>query len=150
MKELFIVRHSEAEPSFEDDKGRSLSLTGQRMAVNLAEQIKEAGYNPDVIVCSVAKRATETLDELVEKAGLTGEKYYEDKLYLAFEPQINEVVDAYQDYDSVMIIGHNSSVSRLSSSLTRKDIYLETCQMAVIDVENNELIEILRGKPLPF
>ena len=66
---LLLMRH--AKSSWDDpavsDFDRQLNNRGRKAAPRIGNHIREMGLNPDLILCSTAKRARETC-QLVEEA----------------------------------------------------------------------------------
>jgi phosphohistidine phosphatase len=80
----------------------------------MAEHLRGAGIRPSLILCSSARRARETLDELA----LEGEVRIERGLYTASAGQLLERLQRIPDaVESTMLIGHNPAIQRLAVSL---------------------------------
>jgi phosphohistidine phosphatase len=66
MKRLYLLRH--AKSSWKDtslpDHDRPLAGRGRRAAKAIARHMREQGIEPDLVLCSSARRARETLDRM--------------------------------------------------------------------------------------
>ena len=71
MRELILLRHAHAEPAAAglDDIDRPLSREGQAEAEAAGRWLKEHGHLPDRILCSPARRARETLEQVLLAIG---------------------------------------------------------------------------------
>jgi phosphohistidine phosphatase len=111
-RQLFILRHAKSswdDPGL-DDHERPLAPRGQRAANVIAEHLRARGIEPDLILCSSARRTRETLEGI----GLRDEVLIEDELYSASAGQILERLQRVPDeVASVMVIGHNPAMQVL-------------------------------------
>jgi phosphohistidine phosphatase len=111
-RQLFVLRHAKSswdEPGLEDHE-RPLAPRGRRAAKALAEHFRAGGIDPQLILCSSARRTVETLDGI----GLPGERVIEDELYSVSPSQLLERLRAIPDeVGSAMVIGHNPTVQVL-------------------------------------
>ncbi|HEV3228297.1 MAG TPA: histidine phosphatase family protein [Solirubrobacteraceae bacterium] len=115
-KHLFLLRH--AKSSWEDpgldDHERPLAPRGRRAAMAMAGHLARAGVEPELVLCSTARRARETLERLSPG----GEVLIESELYGASPTQLIERLRRVPDaVDSVMLIGHNPAMQSLAISL---------------------------------
>lgn len=61
MRDVVFLRHGEAAwAEGMPDRERPLERTGRRNAVRVAKRLRRRGFDPDVIVCSPARRTLET------------------------------------------------------------------------------------------
>jgi phosphohistidine phosphatase len=119
MKCLFLLRH--AKSSWKDpalaDHDRPLASRGRRAAKLLADHLRCERVAPGLVLCSSARRTRETL----ERIGPLGEQAtirIERELYAAADHRLLERVRAVDDeFESVLLIGHNPGVQELALSL---------------------------------
>jgi len=120
MKTLLLFRHAKSDwgqPGI-DDFDRPLNRRGMRAAPKMGAWIAQAGYRPDLILCSTAKRAMQTLelaapeldhpraDEPVRVARPIMAR--EDGLYHASADHlIARIRDIDDACDCVLLVGHN-------------------------------------------
>lgn len=70
MKELYIIRHAQAEEQADDDETRKLTKKGQKQAKELAKKLKKSEIIFDQILTSPFLRAFETAQILSSKKNL--------------------------------------------------------------------------------
>lgn len=162
MKTLLIMRH--AKSSWKDknlkDRKRPLSKRGKRNAPQMGELIKEKELVPQMILSSDAVRAHQTIELLTETSGFSGEVKYDDDLYMA---EADEYLDALRkipdDFERVMIVGHNPGLESLLPLLTGRVESLPTAAIAHLTLPIDqwkelskktkaELVEIWKPKEL--
>jgi phosphohistidine phosphatase len=121
MKQLYLLRH--AKSSWKDrslpDHDRPLAGRGRRAAKAIARHLREQGIEPELVLCSSARRARETL-ERIEPALGTGAARVEDDLYAASAGALLERLRSVPNtVESVMLIGHNPGLQELALDLAR-------------------------------
>lgn len=116
MHTLHLLRH--AKSSWADDKlddhDRPLSKRGRRDAETMARHLAETGRKPDLVLCSTAARARETLAPLLER--LKPRRILLDRdLYLAPGSALLEHVhDTGDEVGTALLIGHNPGLHELA------------------------------------
>jgi len=72
MKTLLILRHAKSSWSEEDlsDHDRPLNKRGRHDAPKMGELIRKKGLQPQLIICSGAKRARETVELVTAACGI--------------------------------------------------------------------------------
>jgi phosphohistidine phosphatase len=113
VKVLHLLRH--AKSSWEDaslpDHDRPLAARGQRAARKVADHIRRTGIAPAVVLCSTARRATETLDAIMPAFEPAPEVRIEGGLYDAStDALVHRLREVPATVPSVMLIGHNPSI----------------------------------------
>ena len=121
MREIYLLRHAKsswAEPAV-DDFDRPLAKRGIKACKKIARYLGDAAIQPDLILCSAARRTRETL-ELVQEAFKPGtEVAIESGLYLAGARKLlNRIRKLPDAVGSVMLIGHNPGTQELAMLLT--------------------------------
>ena len=116
MKTLHILRH--AKSSWADaalgDCERPLNKRGRVAAAKMARHFRRWGVVPDLVLCSCAVRARETLSLLRQHSGSNCPTEYEDALYLASSRALLQRLRRIpQDVAAVLLIGHNPGLHRL-------------------------------------
>src|SRR5436309_2529349 len=69
MKSLYLLRHAKSswkDPGL-DDHDRPLNKRGRQAAKIMATYLRRSEITPDVVICSTATRAKETLDPIVKR-----------------------------------------------------------------------------------
>ena len=73
------------------------------------------GIKPDVIISSPAKRARSTAKYFSKELGT--DIVYDDSIYESTPPRLREIIkEAFKKYDSVMLVGHNPSMTVLANT----------------------------------
>ncbi|MBF0241319.1 MAG: histidine phosphatase family protein [Desulfamplus sp.] len=125
MKNLILVRHAKAAPlqgEYDSDFPRPLIKKGIKDAKKMAEKIKCNLLGNPLFISSPANRAFETAHIFAGKLNyptvkiLIREVIYNDPKAEELLSLIKEVDD---NYDTVLIFGHNPSLSDFASSLIK-------------------------------
>jgi phosphohistidine phosphatase len=121
VKRLYILRH--AKSSWKDrslsDHERPLAGRGRRAAKAIARHMREQGVQPELVLCSTARRARETLERIEPALGKRAMRV-EHELYGAGSDALLERLRAVPDeLESVMLIGHNPGLQGLALELAR-------------------------------
>jgi len=116
MKTLFLLRH--AKSSWKDetlaDFERPLNRRGKRAAETMGAYFKSEGIVPELIVCSPAVRARETLELVTKAAKWSTEVRYDQRIYEASGMRLAEVVSQIDnDRKVAMLVGHNPGMEEL-------------------------------------
>lgn len=118
---LWLLRHAKSSWRDEElpDIERPLAPRGQRAADRIARYIVQESIHPELVLCSPAIRARETLGRVLPSLG-GPEVSVEPELY-TFEPdpllvRLQSVPDRIA---SVMLVGHNPAIHRLAITLAR-------------------------------
>jgi phosphohistidine phosphatase len=119
-RRLFVLRHAKSswDNSRLEDHERPLAPRGQRACVVMAEHLRMNAIEPELVLCSTARRTRETLEGVAP----SGQRLIESELYSA---SAGDLVDRLRrvpdDVASVMLIGHNTAVQMLVLRLARRD-----------------------------
>ncbi len=135
MKTLLILRHAKSSWKEEhlSDHDRPLNKRGRHDAPRMGKLIREKGLQPQLIICSGAKRARETVELLTEACGYKGELRLSEKLYAAAPEAYISVLKALDDsYEQVMVVGHNPGLEELLGELTGEEQTLPTAALAQV------------------
>ena len=118
MAQLILLRHAKAESvsSTGRDFDRGLTERGHRDAAIMGRVLAQAGYVPDRVLVSSARRALETWEGAAP--AFPAAQAEEDRaLYLATREQLEEAAREGLASGSVMIIGHNPGLHELALML---------------------------------
>lgn len=122
MKLLQVLRHSlagQTKKGLPNDHERPLTEKGVELCRYVGEYIKETRKIPELILTSTAKRAKETADFVIKSSGHKIKTRAISKLYLASPDDILDIVNDINDnISSIMIVGHNPGLQRLSIELS--------------------------------
>jgi phosphohistidine phosphatase len=121
MRRLHLLRH--AKSSWKDpalaDHDRPLSGRGRKAAKAIGEHLSAQSVEPELVLCSSARRARETLDGIKPALGRPDIRI-EAELYAASASELLERVRSVPDtVGSVLLIGHNPGLEDLALELAR-------------------------------
>ena len=126
-KFLYLMRHAKAFDAHigQKDYDRELTPQGIKDSFVIGKVINEATFYPDAIISSRAPRALDTakcFSEQLDSYDPVGVKV-NDEIYGASTRTLLQVVNNLDDkWDTVMIVGHNPSLSYLSEYITKHPI----------------------------
>ncbi len=120
MRTLFLLRHAKSswsDPSL-TDRDRPLAPRGRRAANRIGRYAGSHGIRPQLVLCSSARRARETLDLLRPALGPDVAVDFGDDLYGADTDHLLRRLRALgDDIESVLVVGHNPGVQDLAIRL---------------------------------
>lgn len=119
MDRLILLRHGKAEPDSDsgEDFDRRLASRGARESAEMAAQLADMGFRPDVTLVSPAARTRGTW-EAACVAFPAAETRFDPDLYHADSGTIRRVAEAAGEAcGTVMIVGHNPGLQELTIRL---------------------------------
>ena len=137
MKTLLILRHAKSDWSNSQlsDHDRPLNGRGQYDAPRMGAWLKQQAMVPELIISSTAVRALTTAELFALSCDFDGDMRTTQDFYLAGPPTYIEVLNQLPDnYERVMVVGHNPGMEELVSLLTDKDQRLTTANVAVVEL----------------
>jgi phosphohistidine phosphatase len=151
MRRLLLLRHAKSSwgrPDL-DDADRPLNARGQRAAPLMGRHISGRGLVPDLVLCSTAVRARQTLELVTaewEPAGAAEINVaMRSSLYLASAGELLATVRRLDDdVETVMIVGHNPGMAAFAGLLSERGhaaglkamaSKFPTAALAVIDLD---------------
>jgi len=121
---IYIVRHASAGQHLTNpkkDEKRPLDADGIEQCGFVGRALSALNAQPDVIISSPLKRATQTASLIGNELG------YEGKLLLeaALRPEASfadfrRMLDKYSKHEAIMVVGHNPSISEFMARLIAK------------------------------
>lgn len=120
MRELLLLRHAEAMNAGPDgrDSERPLSAHGEAQARAAGQWLVEQGADPDVVLCSSARRAQMTADAACV-ALRTRTPRFLPAIYQATPGELLALVENHAaDARQVLLVGHNPGMEQLLALLT--------------------------------
>jgi len=117
MRTLYLLRHAKsswAEPAL-PDRQRPLAARGRRDTKRIAKHLAQLQIQPELVLCSSAVRARETLERVRVALGTTSRVRLEDELYGASAERLLERIRLVPEaVASGMVIGHNPGLQELA------------------------------------
>jgi phosphohistidine phosphatase len=121
-KTLFIVRHGEArhKESGEKDQDRMLEAEGLRQSSRLGVYLYNKNTDISAIICSHAKRAQQTAEQISDQLSFDLSKIIiDEELYEASVRIILDKVTHFSnEWNEVIIVGHNPVLSYFVEYIT--------------------------------
>ena len=144
MKTLLLLRH--AKSSWDDpalaDHDRPLKPRGIKAARRIGRLLHQQGLHPEVILCSTAIRARETLRLVLEEAGFQPPVAYSERL---FHCPPSEFAFTLQQVDAavttVLLVGHNPGLDDFLWQLTDQPETLPTAALARLELDLSDWSE---------
>jgi len=136
---IILVRHAKAEHSFgKTDRERNLTPEGIRNFAEKAQALAEKiiGRKNIVIWSSPANRAQETADIIVENLQISPERNVEQSIYYGDFDDLYSKFALLDATTTLIIVGHQPSLSYWSSYLSGNLVPYSTGDMACFDVIN--------------
>ena len=118
MSRLFLLRHAKAgwaQPGMRDFD-RPLDASGWTDAEATGLAMRERNLLPELVLCSSAVRARETL-EAVNRHLPTTRIVFVDGLYATDAAGYLELIQRADDVDSALVVGHNPMMEDLGFAL---------------------------------
>ncbi|WP_262692613.1 SixA phosphatase family protein [Kordiimonas aestuarii] len=110
MANLYLLRHAKSDWADVrlSDHDRPLTERGRKNAVRMGRLFAKLGIAPELVVCSTAARARETLERAMDAGQLRWSVQFEPALYMASVETIVSVVRSDAgDCTSALLVGHN-------------------------------------------
>jgi phosphohistidine phosphatase len=150
MKTLLVLRH--AKSSWKDsglaDFERPLNGRGKQASDLIGRFLRKKKIRPDLVLCSTATRARETVRLVLEAARLVVEVRYDQRLYLASADRLAEIISQIEeDRARVMLVGHNPGIEELLSRLTGVTESMPTAALAKIELDVDQWSALSEQKP---
>jgi phosphohistidine phosphatase len=127
MKRLYLLRHAKSswdDPDL-DDRDRPLAPRGRRASKAIAGHVRSEGIAPELVLCSSATRARETLERIEDDLG-GSQVSIEDSLYGASAATLlGRLRNVQDEIGSVMLIGHQPAIQQLALELAGRGTDLE-------------------------
>lgn len=120
MKTLILMRHAKSawDDPQQKDIDRPLSPRGRKAAPRMGEWLAAENYRPDVVLCSTATRARETLELARPSLPANARIDHLRTLYMASPREmLNEIAKVPASAGTVMLVGHNPGMGSLAGLL---------------------------------
>ena len=120
MLTLSLLRHAKSSwknPTL-PDRERPLAARGITDAPLMGRAITERGIDPELVLCSSARRTVDTLSLVLPELKVEPSVVYEDALYHASAAEmLHRLRDVQPGANRVMMVGHNPDIQRLALDL---------------------------------
>ncbi len=157
MKTLALMRHSNAvdvlNGNVKHDIERPLSDAGIALLEQALKFLKAHQIKPNYVLCSTATRTKQTLNWVQEALAPEAHIEYEEDMYGADAETLTELLtNLPAEAESVLVIGHNPSISEVSHNLSdnmgAEDVIIKhrhpltPCQVNVFQLDTNNWDEL--------
>lgn len=145
MKSILLMRHAKSswKETHLSDHDRPLNSRGRSAAPLIGDHLARNDLVPDVIVCSTAVRARQTVEYLLETLPFEGQVHYTRELYHAgTESFLEEIEKLDARFERAMLVGHNPGMEDVVEDLTGEWVRMPTAAVALIDFEVDQWGEI--------
>lgn len=155
MRHLLLLRHAKSawdEPGL-DDHERPLADRGRRAAAAMGAYLRRGDVHPDLVLCSSAARARDTLTAVLPGLG-PDLKIVVDRSLYTFEARrlADTLLRTTDRAETVMLVGHNPAIQGLAERLASRGADLDrlrakypTCALATLDLEIDSWSELRTG-----
>jgi phosphohistidine phosphatase len=118
---IYLLRHAKSSwKTGLPDHERPLAPRGRRAAKAIRRHLQDQGIQPELVLCSTASRARETLERIEPALGGAADVRIEPELYGAGADALLDRLRSVPDAaGSVMLIGHNPGLQLLALDLAR-------------------------------
>jgi phosphohistidine phosphatase len=120
MLTLSLLRHAKSSwknPTL-PDRERPLATRGQNDAPAMGRAMAERGIDPELVLCSSARRTVDTLALVLPELKVEPKVVYEDALYHASPAEMLQMLREIQPgANRVMIVGHNPELQAFALDL---------------------------------
>jgi len=120
MLTLSLLRHAKSSWSNPTlpDRERPLATRGVTDAPLMGKAMAERGIDPELVLCSSARRTRDTLDLVLPELRVEPKVVYDDALYHASPEEMLEMLHAIQPgANRVMLVGHNPELQAFALDL---------------------------------
>src|SRR5665648_339331 len=120
MLTLSLLRHAKSSwknPTL-PDRERPLAARGIADAPMMGRAMTQRGIDPDLVLCSSARRTVDTLALVLPELKVEPKVAYEDALYHASPAEMLQMLrDIQPGASRVMLVGHHPEIQRLALDL---------------------------------
>jgi len=135
LKTLLLMRHAKSSWKHTElnDHDRPLAKRGKCDAPRMGQLVRQEELVPQLILSSTAVRARVTAEIVAEESGYEEDVVCRQELY-AFdaEPYLEVLADLPDDFQRVMVVGHNPAMEELTTLLTGEAVPLPTAALVLV------------------
>ena len=110
-----LLRHAKSAWPDVPDHDRPLARRGQRDAPVIGRWLSDAGLLPDQVLCSTARRASETWQLTQAGLGTSPQVSFDDRVYQASAGQLLDLIRRISPATrTLLVVGHDPAVPELA------------------------------------
>tara|TARA_Y100001936_G_scaffold111065_1_gene109198 strand:+ start:549 stop:1040 length:492 start_codon:yes stop_codon:yes gene_type:complete len=149
MKSLIIVRHCKS--SWADlslsDFDRPLNKRGNIDGELMSNYLREKEKKIDKLILSTSKRTRLTSKYFTEKIHFDSISYIDELYHASYSDIINIISKVENNFNSIMVIGHNPGLTELINQYTIMNIYnLPTTGVVKVEFKGDKWERITENK----
>lgn len=142
------MRHAKSswgDPSL-SDFDRPLNERGLKAAPLVGRFMRRQKLRPDLILCSPAERARQTVSLLIEAAGLDAPVRFDERIYEATAQSLFDVVaQTDEGAGELLLVGHNPGLEELLARLTGESRRMPTAALARLQLDADKWAKLRDG-----
>jgi phosphohistidine phosphatase len=136
-----LLRHAKSDWPDVADHDRPLAKRGKQDAPLVGRWLRDHGYQPEVVVCSDARRTRQTWKLVARELGGSPQVRFDPRVYAAGPLTLLYLArELPAGCRSALVIGHNPGVSDLARSLVGPDgqgLSFPTAAVAVLEFDGD-------------
>lgn len=162
-RRLILMRHAKSDWSQNlEDHERPLNPRGRRDAPRIARALVDAGWLPDLVLCSTAARTTETWNLMEGAFANPPRRVRIRSLYLGSLGDIQNAIESEAEdaTETILVLGHNPGWEHAASAFAGYTITMTTANAVLLELESGswehavtsparEVAGVLRPRELP-
>ncbi|MFY9934834.1 MAG: histidine phosphatase family protein [Streptosporangiaceae bacterium] len=139
VRRLILLRHAKSDWPDVPDRERPLAKRGRREAPPAGRWLRDHGYQPDVVVCSVARRTRQTWELIAPELGGSPTVTFDQRAYDAGARTLLYLARELPAWcRTALFVGHNPAVTDLANALAETPegpphLHFPTAAFAVLE-----------------
>jgi phosphohistidine phosphatase len=114
-RRLVLLRHAKSAWPDVADIERPLGKRGQRDAPRAGRWLRQAGYLPDLVVCSTSRRTRETWQLAAAELGASPSVRFEPRVYGAGTAELLDLIrETPDEVETLQVVGHEPAMHELT------------------------------------
>ena len=149
MKSLIIVRHCKSSWAdlSQSDFDRPLNKRGNIDGELMSNYLREKEKKIDKLILSTSKRTRLTSKYFIEKIHFDSISYLDELYHASYSDIINIISKVENNFNSIMVIGHNPGLTELINQYTIMNIYnLPTTGVVKVEFKGDKWERITENK----
>jgi len=137
-RRLILLRHAKSDWPDVADRERPLAKRGRREAPTSGRWLRDHGYQPDVVICSVARRARQTWELVEQELGGSPAVTFDPRAYDAGARTLLYLArELPGSCRTALFVGHNPATTDLANALAETPegpphLHFPTAALAVL------------------
>lgn len=121
MPQLYLLRHAKSSwaTPLTGDHERTLAPRGEETAPLIAAEMSARSFVPDLVLCSTAVRARQTLSLVLKTMEISPPTHIEASIYDAAPQDLIDLITAQApNCQKLLLVGHNPSIHYAAAQLS--------------------------------